>query len=115
MKDFSVFPQLVSQPKLLQLFHELYALFKTKSEHGADLKEEAIDQHLFVEGLTLLALEIDYSQFKLTNAQKLILLLDRMNDSDASKKISRRLGRTISKKFDIVSGVREKFGEHFKF
>jgi hypothetical protein len=114
MKDFGVFPQLISQAKLLQLFHELYALFKNKTDVG-DQKEEAIDQHLFVEGLTLIAMEVEYEKFKLTNAQKLILLLERMNDSDATKKLSRYLGRTISNKFDIVSQVRQRFSEHFKF
>lgn len=114
MKDFGVFPQLVSQSKLLQLFHELSALYKSKGE-GADQKEDAIDQHLFIEGLALVALEVDYEKFKLTNSQKLILLLERMNDSDATQKLSRCLGRTISKKFDIVSQIRQRFSDQFKF
>lgn len=114
MKDFGVFPQVISQVKLHQLFHELSTLFKNKSS-GSEPREAAIDQHLFVEGLTLVALEVEYEKFKLTNAQKLILLLERMNDSDATQKLSRYLGRTISKKFDIVSQVRQKFSEHFRF
>lgn len=67
MKDFGVFPQVISQAKLLLLFHELFSLFKNKTDHP-ESKEPAIDQHLFVEGLTLVALEIDYEKFKLTNA-----------------------------------------------
>ena len=114
MKDFGVFPQVVSQVKLHQLFHELSSLFKNKAG-SVETKEDVVDQHLFVEGLTLIALEVEYEKFKLTNAQKLILLLERMNDSDASQKLSRCLGRTISKRFDIVSQVRQKFSEHFKF
>jgi hypothetical protein len=114
MKDFGVFPQVISQVKLLQLFHELCSLYKSKSGiHEA--KEAAIDQHLFVEGLALVALEVEYDKFKLTHCQKLILLLERMNDSEATQKLSRYLGRTISKKFDIVSQIRLKFADQFKF
>lgn len=114
MKDFGVFPQLVSQSKLLQLFHELNNLYKSKVD-CSELKEESIDQHLFIEGMALVALEVEYDKFKLTNSQKLILLLERMNDSDATQKLSRYLGRTISKKFDIVSQIRLRFADHFKF
>lgn len=45
----------------------------------------------------------------------MILLLERMNDSDGATKISREFGRTISQKLDIVSSIRTKFVELFKF
>lgn len=113
MKDFGVFPQVVSQARLLALFHGLYGLYRGKVE--TEPKEPSIDQHLFVEGLALAALEIEYDKFKLTNCQKLVLLLERMNDSDATQKLSRGLGRTISQKFDFVSQVRQKFADQFRF
>jgi hypothetical protein len=95
------------------LFHGLYGLYRGKVE--TEPKEPSIDQHLFVEGLALAALEIEYDKFKLTNCQKLVLLLERMNDSDATQKLSRGLGRTISQKFDFVSQVRQKFADQFRF
>lgn len=113
MKDFGIFPQVVSQARLLALFHGLSGLYRSKLE--TEPKEPSIDQHLFVEGLALAALEVEYDKFKLTNCQKLILLLERMNDSEATQKLSRGLGRTISQKFDFVSQVRLKFGDQFKF
>jgi hypothetical protein len=73
MKDFGIFPHLISHAKLTQLFHELYNLFKSKpesSDHIGNNKDQVIDQHLFIEGLTLVSLEVDYEKFKLTNCQK---------------------------------------------
>jgi hypothetical protein len=113
MKDFGVFPQVVSQARLLAIFHGLSALYRSKAE--AEPREPSVDQHLFVEGLALAALEVDYDKFKLTHCQKLILLLERMNDSEATQKLSRGLGRTISQKFDFVGQVRVKFADQFKF
>ena len=81
MKDFEVFPSIMSHSKLTQLYHELNVLHDSKPDaqtnSGADKEnggpaggKGVIDQHLFIECLAIVAAQIDYPEYNLSNIQK---------------------------------------------
>ena len=54
---------------------------------GGQIEKEVIDEHLFVEALALTAFEVRYREPQPSNAEKIILLIERMNTSDGPAKI----------------------------
>lgn len=72
MKDFGIFPEMLSHSKLSQLFHEMSVLYQSKAIDKiiGDEAPSFIDQHLFVESLALVSQEPEYSGFQLTPPQK---------------------------------------------
>jgi hypothetical protein len=54
---------------------------------GGPVEKEVIDEHLFVEALALTAFEVRYREPQPSNAEKIILLIERMNTSDGPAKI----------------------------
>lgn len=110
MKDFEIFPNILSHSKLTQLYHELNILHDSKptTVNRNDDKENSskttnvIDQHLFIECLAIIASHIEYPEHNLTNVQKLIILLQKMNDSENAMKVSVNLGSNHTSKFDFL-------------
>lgn len=49
--------------------------------------KEVIDEHLFIEALSLAALEMSYRDPQPTELEKVILLLERMNHTDGPAKV----------------------------
>lgn len=56
--------------------------------------KEVIDEHLFVEALALTAFEIVYQDPQPTNAEKIILLMERLNHSEGPLRVQRAVGKT---------------------
>jgi hypothetical protein len=70
-KDFGIFPEVISNGKMSLLFHELEGLMKSKHQNASvPIEDGLIDEHLFIEGLSLVATEMEYPKFELTNPQK---------------------------------------------
>ena len=86
MKDFEVFPTIMSHSRLTQLYHELNILHESKptSDANSDNKENStqsksvIDQHLFIECLAIIASHVDYPEHSLTNVQKVKILINNL-------------------------------------
>jgi hypothetical protein len=53
-----------------------------------------IDEHLFIEALSLAAFEMNYRDPQPTDLEKVILLLERMNHTDGPAKVQKAFGRT---------------------
>ncbi|KAL4468635.1 hypothetical protein ABPG74_005138 [Tetrahymena malaccensis] len=142
-QDFDIFPSLVSKAKLQAIFYTLAQvqanqknsrqkqqnetmhntsrasqmfLNDSLSSNAPDQNEsEIIDQHLFVEGIALLAIEI-YSE-KQKNLHKIIMILERMNSSQGPIKIQKQLGHTRSPDglhWDMLHNIRKKYTEFYK-
>ena len=105
--DFEIFPDILSKPKIMKFFKTLSGFFETTANcegeesarkaynvDGATLRRDVIDEHLFVEALALAAFEINYTDPQPTNAQKIILLMERLNHSEGPAKVQKAMGRT---------------------
>jgi len=61
--------------------------FDTKKKSPIVVNEEYIDEHLFVEALALAAFEVVYRDPQPSEAEKIILLIERMNNSKGPKNV----------------------------
>lgn len=57
-------------------------------------EREVIDEHLFVEALALTAFEVKYREPQPSNAEKIVMLIERMNTSEGPAKVQLSYGRT---------------------
>lgn len=94
--DFEIFPYVLSKPKIMRFFRSLSSFYKNASGEQSQINKvdqkpkEMIDEHLFVEALALTAFEISYmGQEKPSNAQRIILLMNKLNLSEGPAKIMR--------------------------
>lgn len=86
--DFDLFPAVLSKPRLYRFFRSLAKFFEqTAGEAIRKSKLEVIDEHLFVEALALTAFEVGYSHPQPTNAEKIILLMEKLNQSGGLAKV----------------------------
>lgn len=99
-KDFEIFPQMLSKSKLNQIFESLVSLLGEK--------ENTIDHHLFIEGLALCGLEVGDDCKDIGNIEKVILFLERINQSEGMENSQKDRG-LIKKKWDLLAGIRNKF------
>jgi len=77
--DFDIFPSVLSKAKTINFFTTL-ASFHTVSE-------KCIDEHLFVEALAMTAFEIIYNEPQPEPFEKILLLLEKMNQSEGPSKV----------------------------
>ena len=103
---FAVFPDLCTKPKLFGLFNALAGLFSAQNE-GA---EGVIDEHLFVEALALVALEMNLSTDP-PPVHRLCLLVEKMSQSGGPARVMQSLGhgRTNTETQDLLAKLRAQY------
>ncbi len=110
-KDFEIFPNFISKLKL-NLFYDGIAQY---SSYGND-NDILIEQSLFIDLITLIALEINLSDIKEVNPiEKMIILLDKIYNSNGFSVIIKKTGNNkISENNDIMEEIRNNFPEYFE-
>lgn len=83
--DFDLFPDVLSKAKLRSYFNTLAQYFQ--AENSTQGKELMLDEHLFVEALALAAFEIVYRDPQPDAFEKIILLVEKMNQSEGPAKV----------------------------
>jgi len=120
--DFEIFPDILSKPKIMRFFKTLSGFFETTAKQsqaggngggpdsripsalgdntkpgggeGAAQRRDVVDEHLFVEALALTAFEIVYQDPQPSDAEKIILLMERLNHSTGPQKVQQAVGKT---------------------
>ncbi|CAD8117800.1 unnamed protein product [Paramecium sonneborni] len=110
-KDFSIFPDLLTKNKIVQIFQILSKLYE--NQENSNLKSGLIDQHMFVESLALSALEISYNDDEnLSQLEKIYYLIERLNQSDGPRIVQKQLGHTTcpsGQDWDLLYHIKKKF------
>eukprot|EP00347_Sterkiella_histriomuscorum_P004180 403361442 len=136
--DFGIFPDILNKSKIMRFFSTLSSFYQ--STNGGSPSEnvsrsyntsfiqnqsicepqnskDVIDEHLFVEALALTALEISYKDPQPREAEKIIILMERMNHSEGPAKVQRSSGRTrfgSGENNDLLFVIRQSFPQYFK-
>ncbi|CAD8206712.1 unnamed protein product [Paramecium pentaurelia] len=110
-KDFSIFPDLLTKNKIVQIFQILSKLYE--NQENSNIKSGNIDQHMFVESLALSALEILYNDDEnLSQLEKIYFLIERLNQSDGPRIVQKQLGHTkcpSGQDWDLLYHIRKRF------
>lgn len=114
-QHFEIFPTLVPKTKLNAFFGNI-ALYSNYSEfEGND--DILIEQSLFVDILALIANEIVYSVPEPTPFEKILILVEKMAQSEGPEKITKNRGsnRTYgTDSLDILAPFQEAYPEYFE-
>jgi len=138
-KDFEIFPRIVTKAKLCTFFNALAGvryqaeetealrtMDSTDGNRGRNLKskkaveqteDDLIDQHMFIEALALIALEIPYLAPQPSDMQKIVNLLEKLNNSEGPVIVRLHMGVTRHNNgpsWDIVNDVRIHYPELFR-
>ncbi|CAD8113687.1 unnamed protein product [Paramecium sonneborni] len=110
-KDFSIFPDLLTKNKIVQIFQILSKLYE--NQENQNIKGGLIDQHMFVESLALSALEISYNDDEnLSQLEKIYFLIERLNQSDGPRIVQKQLGHTTcpsGQDWDLLYHIKKRF------
>ena len=106
-RDFSIFPDICTKPKLLVLFNALAGVFSAGQTKRLEDPEGVIDENLFVEALALVALELNISSSPLP-VQRIFVLLEKLSQSGGPAKVMQGLGhgRTSAESQDLLAKLR---------
>lgn len=66
---------------------------KARLAEGGQIRRDVIDEHLFVEALALTAFEITYQEPSPTNAEKIVLLMEKLNHSEGPQIVQKAIGK----------------------
>lgn len=84
-------------------------------------RRDQIDEHLFVEALALTAFEIVYQEPQPSDAEKIILLMERLNHSQGPSRVLKAYGKTrflglgTSDGSDLLHFIRVSHPEYFGY
>lgn len=83
------------------------------------VSEDFIDEHLFVEALALAAFEVVYRDPQPSEAEKIILLIERMNNSQGPKRVQMahgitRFGQAGENVNDLTTILRQNYPHFFE-
>ena len=106
-RDFAVFPDLIPKSKLLRFFHTLAGIHSQTEQPDISVsrsvafekksqEEPVIDEHLFVEGLALIAAEVLYEEPEPNSVERICYLIERMSESEGPSKVLREEGHNRS-------------------
>lgn len=130
-KDFSIFPDLIAKSKLLRFFCTLANIHAQTEQPEISLSQSAvfekktwndsqnfIDEHLFVEGLALVAEEVLYKEPEPNTVERICFLMERMSQSDGPAVVLRKVGHNRNscvESQDMLVHLRYKYPEIFEF
>ena len=130
-KDFSIFPDLIAKPKLLRFFCTLANIHAQTEQPEISLSQstlnerynyfntqEFIDEHLFVEGLALIAEEVLYKEPEPNTVERICFLMERMSQSNGPELVLRRVGHNRNscvESQDMLIHLRSRYPEIFEF
>lgn len=75
---------------------------------------EVIDEHLFVEVLALSALEMKFQDPQPSQIEKVIVLLDCMNNSEGAKKMYEASGGDPNDQIDLLALIKQAYPNLFQ-
>ena len=109
-RDFAVFPDMCTKPKLLTLFNALAGVFSAGQDKRPGDPEGVIDENLFVEALALVAQELEVSAAP-SPVQRIFILLEKLNQSAGPAKVMQGLGhgRSSAVGQDLLARLRPLF------
>lgn len=130
-KDFSIFPDLIAKSKLLRFFCTLANIHAQTEQPEISLSQSTIfekkcwndsqnliDEHLFVEGLALIAEEVLYKEPEPNTVERICFLMERMSQSDGPSVVLRKVGHNRNsciESQDMLVHLRNKYPEIFEF
>jgi hypothetical protein len=130
-KDFSIFPDLIAKSKLLRFFCTLANIHSQTEQPEISLSQSTIfekrnwndsqsfiDEHLFVEGLALIAEEVLYKEPEPNTVERICFLMERMSQSDGPAVVLRKVGHNRNsciESQDMLVHLRNKYPEIFEF
>jgi hypothetical protein len=124
-RDFSIFPDIIPKSKLQRIFSALAGIYAQTTQPGPSrvsessrvaeqTEDEIIDEHLFVEGLALVASEVKYRQAESSIVQRLCCLMERLSNSAGLQKVLIAEGRVSnSESSDLLTGLKQVFPQYF--
>lgn len=130
-KDFAIFPDLIAKAKLLRFFCTLANIHAQTEQPEISLSQstihekfsyfntqELIDEHLFVEGLALIAEEVLYKEPEPNTVERICFLMERMSQSDGPEIVLRKVGHNRNfcvESQDMLIHLRSRYPEIFEF
>lgn len=124
-KDFSIFPDVIPKSKLQRIFFALAGIHSQTEQPGSSrhsessrapeqTEREVIDEHLFVEGLALIAAEVKYRQPKSSIVERICCLMERLSQSSGPQKVLIAQGRgSNSESNDLLNSLKQVFPQYF--
>jgi hypothetical protein len=124
-RDFSVFPDVVPKSRLQRIFFTLAGIHSETEQPEASrsslssrapeqTEDDVVDEHLFVEGLALVAAEVRYRQPKSSIVERLCCLMERMSQSSGPQKVLLAEGKgSNSESNDLLTPLRQVFPRFF--
>ena len=122
--DFSIFPDIITKPKLSRFFNTLVSIYNSTLNSNKDSKinigegmVNAIDEHLFIEAIALCAMEVPYKEPEPDCIEKIIFLLERMSQARGNQIVHKSYGNTrmvSGTNLDILSTIRIHYPQYFK-
>lgn len=106
-RDFAIFPEMCTKPKLLALFNALAGVFSAGQDKRPGDPEGVMDENLFVEALALVAQELEVSVAS-SPVQRIFMLLEKLSQSNGPAKVMQGLGhgRTSAESQDLLAKLR---------
>lgn len=130
-KDFSIFPDLIAKSKLLRFFCTLANIHAQTEQPEISLSQSTIfekkvntnvvdfiDEHLFVEGLALIAEEVLYKEPEPNTVERICFLMERMSQSEGPTIVLRKVGHnrnSCAECQDMLVHLRARYPEIFEF
>jgi len=112
-EDFKIFPDILPEESVMSFYRTLSNFYWTSNEDRQE-DEGIIDEHLFVEVLALSALEMKFQNPQPSQIEKVIVLLDCMNNSEGSKKMNEANGGDPSDTIDLLALVKQEYPHLFQ-
>ena len=113
-EDFKIFPDILPEAVVMNFFKTMSNFFQSNEEEGEYNSSECqIDEHLFVEVLALSALEMKFQDPQPTQIEKVIVLLDRMNNSSGPKRMLDDSGNEDPSEHDLLSIIKQAYPHLF--
>ena len=116
--DFRIFPDILPEEIVMNFFLTLSNFYST-DEHKEPNNENTwengvIDEHLFVEVLALSALEMRFQDPQPTQIEKVIVLIDWMNNSNGAKKMYEANGGDPNDQIDLLAIIKQAYPHLFQ-
>ena len=111
-KDFMIFPDILPEEIVMNFFCTLSQFYWNNQEE--QLSCNMIDEHLFIEVLALSALEMKFQDPQPSKIEKVIVLLDWMNNSEGAKKMYEASGGDPNDTIDLLALVKESYPHLFQ-
>jgi hypothetical protein len=113
-KDFMIFPDILPEEIVMNFFCTLSQFYWNNLADDGEEDCNMIDEHLFIEILALSALEMKFQDPQPSQIEKVIVLLDWMNNSEGAKMMYQATGGDPNDTIDLLALVKESYPHLFQ-